>query len=249
MSEIDYSQFVYSRKAEVVKEQKTFPPKKPKRPKKFKPLLVVLVMVLCFCILFFSVDFFTNGFLVKKISASLRGNIYNYYFLVADRPNRELSYAQSLLVKQGGGSGYIFNDDGFKVVYSVFADKNQANAVSTKNTETYVYTVSFISKETRFYNAADILIKSLITNCLRLEKGEITESDTLVFINSGKAEMLTLREEYQKDNKEEFVNLIDFFLASLNGINLTSNTRIGLISDLRYIISSLITSMQAVAQE
>lgn len=248
MSEIDYSQFLYNRKVEEVKEMRTFPSKKPKRPKKFKPLIVLLVVVLCFAILFFSVDIFTNGFLVDKITASLRGNIYNYYFVVADRSNRELSYAQSLLVKQGGGSGYIFNNDGFKVVYSVLVDKNQANTVCAKNVETYVYTVSIVSKETKLFNAADILIRNLITSSLRLEKGEINESDVLVFINSGKADMLLLKEEYLKQNKEEYVNLVDFILESLGGINLTTNTRIGVISDLRYITSGLVVSMQALAE-
>ncbi len=244
MSEIDYSQFSFNRKVETKKESDTFSYKKPKRQKKHKPLMVILVIALCFALLFFSVDLFTNGYLVDKISASLKGNIYNYYLVVADRSNRELSYAQSLLVKQGGGSGYIFNNDGFKVVYSVFIDKNQANTVSSKNVETYVYTVSIASKETKFFNVADNLIKSLVNCSLRLEKGEINESDVLVFINSGKADMIELKEEYLKANNDDYVNLINFFLETLNGINLTTNTRIGVISDLRYITSSLVISMQ-----
>lgn len=246
MSDIDYSQFHYNRKH----EQTSLPAPalaKPKHRKSGKAPLVVLIVVLCFALTFFSVDFFTNGYLIDKVSTSLKGNSYNYYLVVMDSPGRELSYAQSLLVKQGGGSGYIINDEGFKVVYSVFVDKSQANTVSSKNTGTYVYNINIVNKDTTLFNTLDNIIRDLIAYGLSLEKGDINESDILAVINANKFKLINMKEKYIKDNDTKVINLIDFVLETFNSFNLTTDSKIMLLSDIRYATANIIIAMSSVA--
>lgn len=247
MSDIDYTQFHYNRKIDSASHLKAVPALgNPKHRKSGKAPLVVIIVILCFALTFFSVDFFTNGFLIDNIATSLHGNSYNYYMVVTDRPGRELSYAQSLLVKQGGGSGYIISDEGFKVVYSVFVDKNQASTVCTKNSGTYVYKCSIVSKDTVLFNTLDNIVRDLISYSLSLEKGEIVESDFMAINNTSKAKLVNLKEKYIKDKNENVLNLIDFVIETFNNFNFSTLTKVVLVSDIRYATANIIIAMSSV---
>lgn len=245
MSDIDYSQFHYNRKHE---ESPSRAPAlaKPKHRKTGKAPLVVIIVILCFALTFFSVDFFTNGYLIDSVTSSLHGSAYNYYLVVTDRPGRELSNAQSLLVKQSGGSGYILSDDGFKVVYSVFADKSQANTVCTKNSGTYVYNLSIVSKDTLLFNTLDNIVRDLISYSISLEKGEINESDFLAIVNTSRAKLVNLQEKYLKEKNTKVLNLIDFMLETFNNFNLSTEAKVVLLSDIRYATANIVVAMSSV---
>ncbi len=245
MSDIDYSQFHYKRKSEesTQRADSRAPALPAKRRKGGKAPLVVIIVILCFALAFFSVDFFTSGFLIESISVSLRGSTYNYYLVVSEMSSRDVSYAQSLLIRQGGGSGYIISEDVYRVVYSVYVDKNQANMVSGKNNGTFVHTLSAKSKDTLLYNTLDNIIRDMISYCQSLEKGDIIESDFLAVVNTSKAKLENLKQKYIEDNKMEVVNLIEFVTETFNSFNFSTETKLVLLSDIRYATANIVVAV------
>lgn len=248
--EVDYSQFYYRReknKTAVPSSDAQKPAEsgaKKRKKRSFKPLLVILLIIVLFGIVFFSADFFTNGALISMVSATLRGNSYEYYLVVRQNSGRDLAYAQSLLVKQAGGSGYIITtEEDFLVVYANFTDRTNASSVAAKNGATYVYTLGFTSKNTDFYNACDGAIRSINDGATKLETGAITDSEFLGVLNGVRADMLALKTELIDGGKEADVNLLEYLIGGIDGLNVATSTRIALLSDVRYLLSGVIVSM------
>lgn len=250
MSDIDYSQFHYKRKGEesTQKVLSRAPASPAKHRKGGKAPLVVIIVILCFALTFFSVDFFTNGYLISNIAKSMKGSTYNYYLVVSEMSSRDVSYAQSLLIRQGGGSGYIISSEGYRVVYAAFVDKNQANTVSNKNSATFVLTLSTVSKDTLLYNTLDNIIRDMISYCQSLEKGDIIESDFLAVINTSKAKLFNLKEKYAEEKQTEVVNLIDFIIETFNNFNLSTETKLVLLSDIRYATANIIVAVTSLGK-
>lgn len=241
MPEVDYSQFYYRRESE--KEKKTPPPekKKPKRSK--RPLLVLFVLILLFGIVFFAADVFTDGFLLSSVKDALSGNDYEYYFVVTQVSGREMAHAKSLLVQQGGGSGYIMTGkEGYNVVYSVYFERSEAEAVASKNSGTFVYAQGFSSDEREFYNTLGVWMETVLSEADDLEKGTVSESDFYGTITEAKNTLIALKEKALNENNSVAVNLSEYFIAGINNLETGKGTRLQLLSDVRYLISGVASS-------
>lgn len=240
MPEVDYSQFYYRREGD---KEKTPPPerKKPKRSK--RPLLVIFVLVLLFGIIFFAADLFTDGYILSSVKDALSKNDYEYYFVVTQVSGRDTAHAKSLLVRQGGGSGYIMTgEEGFLVVYSVYFERSEAEAVASKNTGTYVYAKGFSSDDREFYNTLGVCMGTLLSSSDDLEKGTLSESEFFGRTEDAKNTLLSLKEKALDNNRSVVVNLAEYFISGLNGLDPGKDTRLKLLSDVRYLISGVASS-------
>lgn len=239
MPEVDYSQFYYRRESE-----KENPPPQRKKPKRSKrPLLVVFVLVLLFGIIFFAADLFTDGYLLTSVKDALRKNDYEYYFVVTQVSGREMAHAKSLLVRQGGGSGYIMTGkEGYYVVYSVYFERSEAEAVASKNTGTFVYAAGFSSDEREFYNTLGVCMETVLTSSDALEKGTLSESEFFGKTDDVANALVALKEKALERKDSVAVNLTEYFISGLNGLDTGKGTRLGLLSDVRYLISGVASS-------
>ncbi len=268
MAEVDYSRFYYKRErkensgsperdfdepkrseAERVERQveRTVERATPKRSR--KPFLVIITLIIIFGIIFFAADFFTNGKLLDTVTASLRGCTYEYYFVVTETGGRDLAYAKSLLIKQMGGSGFIIDEDGkFLVVLSVYPDKSEAATVSSKNANTYVYTLSFTSKNTDFFNTVDKSVSDISTALKNLERGLLTESDCYGTLLAVKGELVKTKAAVLESASAAELNLLDYAIGGIDGLEMGKGTRLTFLSDARYVLCGIISSMGAMKQ-
>lgn len=249
MAEVDYSQFYYKRERSAEYEQPIPPEDGRKRGKRTKrPLLVVLVIAVLFALVFFGADFFTSGKLIDSLTASLRGNTYEYYLVVAENSGRDIAYAQSLLVKQGGGSGYIITEgEKYLVVYAVYTDRSEASSVSSKNPNTHILNIGFSSKNTAVFNAVDKAVISIADCAKELEKGNLTESEVYGTLLSIRAEILKVKSEIIETGTAAEINLMEFIMGSIDGLEISKSTRVEFLSDVRYMLSGIVVSMSKAA--
>lgn len=250
MSEVDYTQFVYKKtvnKKEDKKEGKQVQKKEVNTPafkkSKSNKLFVVVVVLLCFGLVFFSVDFFRNGQLTNLIANAFKGNSYNYYMVVSEHPTRELAYEQSNIIKEGGGSGYVWHEEKYFVVYSLYMEKSQATTVANKNTRAYVKSLSYTSKNTETFNFCNSLISTLSTASYDYEIGKLTESELLSITTAKLDEAKLLKEKLQKANSKQRLNLLNLTIECLNNINIVKSAKLEIISDIRYVCSSIAINM------
>lgn len=242
MSEVDYTQFAYKKNVDKKEEKKEA--KMPIREKnKSNKLFIFVVILLCFGLVFFSVDFFKNGYLVNLISNAFKGNSYNYYLVVSEHSSRELAYQQSENIKKGGGSGYVWQDEKYYVVYSLYIDKSSATTVANKNTRTSVKTVEYTSKKTEVFNFCNEIIKKLSISSNDYETGAKTESELLSDISSLLTEAKALSLKLKNSKKQDEINLLNLTIECLNNINVAKSSKLALISDIRYVCSSIAINM------
>lgn len=242
MSEVDYTQFMYKKNVDKKEEKKVVAT--PVRTKnKSNKLFVFVVILLCFGLVFFTIDFFKNGYLSNIVSSAFKGNNYEYYMVVSEHATRELAYEQSNLIKDGGGSGYIVQDDKYFVVYSLYMDKSSANVVANKNTRTFVKSISYTTKNTEVFNFCNDVITMLSEASRDYETGALTESELLSMIATKIVEAKELRTNVQDAKKEEKENLLNLTIECLENINVAKSSKINLISDIRYLCSSIAINM------
>jgi hypothetical protein len=250
MSEVDYTQFVYKKNVNQ-KEDKKEGKKKEKnamqapdiKKGKSNKLFVFIVILLCFGLVFFSVDFFRNGQLSNLIANAFRGNSYSYYMVVSEHPTRELAFEQSALIKEGGGSGYIWNEEKYFVVYSLYMDKSDATTVANKNTRAYVKSVSYTSKKTEVFNFCNSLISTLSKASYDYETGHLTESELLSLTTTMLEEDIALKDNLLKTKSKESLNLLNLTIECLNNIKIVKSSKLEIISDMRYVCSSIAINM------
>jgi hypothetical protein len=250
MSEVDYTQFVYKKNVNKIEDKKEGKQNEKKvvqtpifKKGKTNKLFVFVVILLCFGLVFFSVDFFRNGQLTNIIANAFKGNSYDYYMVVSEHPSRELAYEQSAIIKEGGGSGYVWNEEKYFVVYSLYMEKPQATTVANKNTRAYVKTLSYTSKNTEVFNFCNTLIATLSTTSYDYEIGTITESELLSIITTKMTEAKELKEKLQKSNTKKNLNMLNLTIECLNNMNIVKSSKLEIISDIRYVCSSIAINM------
>lgn len=260
MSEVDYSKFYYKRNTRT----KGPPSRARKRAaesatqksgeafegaavggaragRKGNGLFVLTVLILCTAIVFAVANSFGGGFLSEYVSALFKGNSYNYYLVAAEFSSRELAYANSAIVKEGGGSGYIMQDGNYFVVYSLYSDKGAANKVAAKNNRTFVKEISYKSKNTEVFNCVNDVVYGLSTACTGYENGEITESELLSVINTQTAKVTALSQKL--DAADSSSKLLQLTLACLNNLNIAKGTKMENLSAIRFAASSIAVNM------
>lgn len=247
MPEVDYSEFYYRRDPpedrDGARRDTERCDKKPKR-KLSGVISAVLIVILLSGIVFFAADFFMKGRLISEVKGALRGNDYEYYLVVCDCDGRDKAYAQSLLVKQGGGSGYIVSGEKYLVVYSPFTDRAEAEAVVKKNDGTYVYIVDFSSKDVDFYNSFHTEIELLIDALADFEKGRLTDSDAYAAFKASKERLALLQKD---DLSSEKAAVVEYAIGSIDGLDFAKGAKISFLSDARYVLSGVIVSLQKTA--
>ncbi|MFW5780092.1 MAG: hypothetical protein ACOCWI_01390 [Bacillota bacterium] len=235
MSDIDYSQF-YMKNYHNKKTKKPQPPKTPhKKPaKKFFIVALVIIMVLIGLNFSFGNQPFETlkAWINKEEGETL-------FFLYKSFSSRDKAYAQSLLVRQSGAGGYIYQkNEEYRVVYSVYTDEKDAENVAEKNPtakveEKQINTTDDTAKE--IYHA---LIE--LTNAAnQLEDGSIYEA-RLLEITSVLKQTLDEKKQslFQEDPKDPYINVLEIIVGGLGSLNVPGFSRTSLLSDLRYIIVS-----------
>lgn len=247
MAEVDYSRFYYSRE----RNETPAPPEPDRGGRKGggkrrsgKPFLIFAVIAVVFAIVFLCADFFTEGKLIDSIAVTLRGNTYEYYLVASENSSRDLAYAQSLLVKQGGGGGYIISEkEKFLVIYAVYTERTEASSVASKNPNTFVHTVGFSGKNAKVFNAADKAVRGIADSVGKLESGGMTESEFYGVLTDARKEILAVKTEIIDAGTAAEINLLEFIMGSIDGLEVSKGTRANFLSDVRYMLAGIVVSM------
>ncbi len=245
MSKIDYSQFYI---------KNYMPNKDTKLPKSLRKIktksskgqtLIIIISVLIILALIL-VNLHIAGFSFDKIKKLFAkdSSTHNYYLLTKEFNERDRAYAQSLLVRQSGAGGYIYqHQEKYIVVYSVYLSKEDAEDVARKNPSTKVESINFVSNE--FNNNINNAVKELIYASQQLEKGKIYESQLVEICSTIKGQLSEMKSQYlENDNAEKKVMLLNVFIGGLSSMEFPSPSRINLLGDLRYVICSVLLSLK-----
>ena len=122
-------------------------------------------------------------------------------------------------------------------------DKSSANVVANKNTRTFVKSISYTTKNTEVFNFCNDVITMLSEASRDYETGALTESELLSMIATKIVEAKELRTNVQDAKKEEKENLLNLTIECLENINVAKSSKINLISDIRYLCSSIAINM------
>ncbi len=239
MDEIDYSKFLYKKNVVIEKPKKR---KKPTSPRYKKFLYASVVILLCFSILFLTVDFFGKGILSDSLISIFSQSNYSYYLVVEECKNKDMAYACSISSKNGGGAGYIFNDDNiFYVAYAAYLTKTDASNVVSKNTNANmsVYTISFKSNDTDFCNLVYDFCSDTIECCNSLDDGVISEGELNKYLSAYKTRFAII------DNfDEKYLNVATFTINTIEEIDAGITQRNDLVFQLRHALISILFSVK-----
>lgn len=249
MSKIDYSQFYvknYMQKSQPIPPvQADKPIKKPGKSKK-KAWFFFLIILLIACL--FAVNFLYEGEIFNTVFSWIKKEKTSDFYLVTKSfEQREKAYAQSLLVRQSGAGGYIFQQEEYIVVYSVYLNEEDAKSVVAKNDQTKVMTKKILIKDA-VYEHICIVLQQLITAAAQLEDGTIYEAKFLEICSTSKQSLTDQKHKLvsKKKAKDEHLSLFDLLTGGLASLNAPSPSRTKLIGDLRYIVSSALINMPSV---
>ena len=255
MNEVDYSAFFYRPEQKPpekensnassygsFEEKRDFPvdQKGKKRGLGKKILLTSVVVLLLFCITLLCVDFFTNGSVLQYVFSAFRGSDYEYSFVVVECAKKDYAYAQSLLVKQSGGAGYVMTDgDVYFVAYGVWCDRASAEKVSAKNATTFVRNIGFSSKNVSFCNEVNGYLVDLNAIIEAFERGSSTEAEVSAGILRV-AESVDKTSSYEDGGLSDAEkNLLVYLSSSLKNLDCSSGTKAAFLSDLRCVVCSV----------
>ena len=245
MDDIDYTPFLYHKtspeKSRTSKEKRS-DEKPPKHGRGKTVFVVVLAFLLCFGILFFSVDFFANGKILKKIYASFVKNEYEYYMVAVAYPTRETAQAGVLLSESNGGAGYLLSDEnGFTVLSGVYTDKAGAQKVVDKNHGSYLYTLRYATSSTELGNLTDDFIRETETVVSNLDVGTFSDATLSSHVNR----YLILFSAYETENEQE-AEYVSFLTSCLQSLDPGTTERTTLLFQIRHLMCVAVFSAKAV---
>ncbi|MBR1746890.1 MAG: hypothetical protein IJ735_01615 [Clostridia bacterium] len=232
---------VFSKRAEVLPDRKDLQKRKKSGFVK-KVFFTLTVVALLFAISLLAVDFFTNGSVLGHVFSALRGSDYEYVFVVTERSQRDYAYAQSLLVKQGGGSGYVLSEeDKYYVCYAVFSERSDAQRVADKNPNTFLKTLGFSTKDVSFANDFDRDVRTLIAVVADYESGKKSEAEAYAEVKKV-SDGWEKKLDEQKDLPDAERDLLNYSVKALSGQIFAEGTRAQFLSDMRYSMCSIVSS-------
>lgn len=238
MDEVDYSRFLYKPYSPEPPEKKKHKDFSEKKSGKKKVFTVIIVILLCFAILFVCVDFFSKGKIFDSIYSLIAKTQYSFYCVVRSYPTRDMAHAGALLAENGGGAGYLFSENGdFFVVFNIYSDKSDADSVSAKNLNSFVYTLSFSTSSTKLANLIDDFIRE-INSCLnQIDSGTFSDGT----LSALKDNYLVLFSAVEPKNEKE-TSLVSFIVSCLNSISPGTTERTSLLFQTRHMICSVLFS-------
>lgn len=243
MSKIDYSQF-YIKNYMPSKDIKPVKPREFKQKKSKKSIFVfIIIFVLISSLVYANLKVSGYSFDTFKSWFSKTDNSKCFYLIIKKFDDRDKAYAQSLLVRQSGASGYIFQENNkYNVVYTVFLNKEDADKVAKKNAETEIV-MKKINEKDEFYDYIVSVITDLALAAQQLESGLIYEARLLEICSVISSQLAEKKADYlTQSNSQKYIIILDLFIGGLSSLNFPSPTRVSLLSDLRYIISSVVMS-------
>lgn len=245
---------------------------KPKRTKKRKFFIVLLVIVFAFVSCFLLADVLSDGYLIESVVNKIFNGdlIANYYGVeIATFNDVDSARITSEEIRASGGSGYVVHDDLYRVIAEVYKSEKDAESVSTNLnlagyvTNIYLFKIEEINYHlfpTSVRNATksvlkyqDIMYEQLYDTAVSLEKQEIDYTSAREVIAMLKSQISNMLVDYESsannqiDNK--YVQKVRMQISSMIGAldNLTAegikNDR--LLSDIRYINTMIINTHRA----
>ena len=245
---------------------------KPKRTKKRKFFIVLLVIVFAFVSCFLLADVLSDGYLIESVVNKIFNGdlIANYYGVeIATFNDVDSARITSEEIRASGGSGYVVHDDLYRVIAEVYKSEKDAESVSTNLnlagyvTNIYLFKIEEINYHlfpTSVRNATksvlkyqDIMYEQLYDTAVSLEKQEIDYTSAREVIAMLKSQISNILVDYESsannqiDNK--YVQKVRMQISSMIGAldNLTAegikNDR--LLSDIRYINTMIINTHRA----
>ncbi len=246
MSKIDYSQFYlknYVQKPQPKPPvQADTPIKKPRKNKKKAWFFLTLILIVA---VLFAINFLYEDALFDSVLNWIKHEkTADFYLVTKSFQQREKAYAQSLLVRQSGAGGYIFQQQDYIVVYSVYLNEEDAKSVVSKNDQTKIITKKILIKDA-VYEHICATLQQLITTAAQLENGTIYEAKFLEQCSTAKQSLTEQKQKLisEQKAKDEYLSLLDLLIGGLASLNTHSPSRTKLIGDLRYIISSALINM------
>ena len=239
MSKIDYTQFYIKNYLSDKKNKKTDIIVKPVKKRRIGVYLLA-ALILIAALVYANVKLGNIGFdWAKELFAKQKDA--HYYFVVKNFDSRDKAYAQSLLVRQSGGGGYIYQkQNAYFVAYTLFADKEDAQSVASKNKDAQIIVKRLDAKK---YSEVIFALNELLSAALQFENGEIYESQFLEKCNQIQSNIKKEKERAVKENASgHYTAILELFAGGLASLDVAGATRVQLLSDLRYILSSVIIS-------
>lgn len=240
MDEVDYSQFLYNRPPSAPEPPVTHHRER-RREKKGRgktAVLIVVTVLLCFSILFFCVDFFSNGKLVKGIYGKIVKNEYTFYCVAIAYPTRETARAGVLLSEENGGAAYLIAEEkDFVVLSGVYCDKTSAEKVAEKNASFFTYTVKFATRDTALGNLIEKFVKETTVCIEKTETGEYNENLLSSHINN----YSILFSSFEADSEEK-KDYLSFLTSCLHSVEPGVTERAIVLFRLRHMLCSAIFS-------
>lgn len=236
MTEVDYSRFIYQPNcAKPPSDDKRKREKKRKSGGK-KVFTVIIAVVLCFAILFFCVDFFAKGSLTEGIYSLMRKTGYSYYAVCRSYPTRETAHAGALLAENGGGAGYLFSENGdYYVIFGIFAEKTDAQSVASKNSDTFIYSLSYSTTSTDIAGLIDSFVRDMSIYLDNVDDGTFTENSLAM----ARDDYIVLFSSYEPKNDKE-TSLVSFILSCLDEIAPGTTERASLLFRTRHMLCSVL---------
>ena len=197
---------------------------------------MIVCIILCFSIVFLSVDFFSGGKLIRAVYSTMVKTKYDYYFVAASYPTREKANAGVLLAEKTGGAGYLVSEDGaFTVVLGVYTGEEDAKKVVEKNKATFVYAFSFSSSDTDLSGTVDKFVKEGVVILEKIDAGAFGDNTLRTFIDTYSVIFASF--EREETEKKSFLS---FVLSCLEGLDPGTTDRTSLLFQTRHMLCAVL---------
>jgi|GEM_PF-4280910 len=227
-------------------------------------IFITIAILLCFAITALSADLLSGNFLSKELFAFQRANIRKSYWAIVSSAYSERGKAlpEAILARQGGGASYILEEEGhFFVVYNVYLDKDNAEAVQKKNPSTNLkqldikkidyknFEKSLSEKLEEVGLVCEGIIEELYELGIAVEKQEINYFDSQVKVGQIRAPLILLKQKLYNNtlaqSDKDFILLqLEIIMGSLDSLLASSPSCLTFLSDIRYIQVTIIKVYQ-----
>ena len=181
-------------------------------------------------------DFFAKGKVTRSIYSLIVKTEYVYYFVASSYATRDMAHAGALAAENAGGAGYMFAENGsYYVLYGVYHSKTDAQKVIDRNTNYFLFTLSYKVSDTKLANLIDGLVRDVSLSLNGMDAGTFTEGSLQTVLNN----YSLLFAAFESDNDEE-IALSSFVLSCLQGLSPGITERTALLFQTRHMLCSVL---------